>query len=83
MVWDETTEHIGTFVHVVDQQLNTVMCFSQQLHWTRRVTQISSIHYWPGGYRNNTATTDGLPEYKAELTTYSLKTGAHCVHFDH
>ena len=30
------------------------------------------------------ATTDGSPQYEAELTTYSLKTtSAHCIHFDH
>ena len=62
--------------------LNTVLsCFSQQLHWTMWVTQISNTHYRPGRYRNSTTRTDCLPQ--SEAAAYNLQFENKKCTFDH
>ena len=65
MVWNNTTA-AGDSKWVITK-LDIVMCFSQQLLWSRSVTQTSNTHYRPGRHRKSMATTDYYLNMMLEL----------------
>ena len=79
MTWNETIEH--------SQYIGTLLLFTQQV---RNLTQsCASINSYTGAdelhksatHIKGQADTRRAWQYEAELTTYTLKTSSHCVHF--